>query len=110
MAIAEKFMIQILQYYGRYRGFRDRFGGLPSWARGVLFVVAIPGIMMLLLSLLAFAVSLLALLILTVPVYRLLAGLTGSTRGRSPDDFVPQQPVTVVQDAPRRHVDVKIVE
>ena len=104
-------MIQILQYYGRYRGFRDRFGGLPSWARGVLFVFAIPGIVLLLLSLLAFAVSLLALLILTVPVYRLLAGLTGSVRDDSPDDdFVPQQPVTVVQDAPRRHVDVKIIE
>lgn len=103
-------MIQILQYYGRYRGFRDRFGGLPSWARLVLFVFAIPGIVMLLLSLLAFAVSLLALLILTVPVYRILVGLTGSTRERSPDEFVPQQPVTVVQDAPRRHVDVKIID
>ncbi|MCC7351630.1 MAG: hypothetical protein IT446_13790 [Phycisphaerales bacterium] len=103
-------MIQILQYYGRYRGFRDRFGGLPSWARVVLFIFAVPGIVMLLLSLLAFAVSLLALLILTVPVYRLLAGLSGSARDESPDDFVPQQPVTVVQDAPRRHVDVKIIE
>lgn len=103
-------MIQILQYYGRYRGFRDRFGGLPSWARLVLFIFAVPGIVLLLLSIVALAVSLLALLILTVPVYRLLAGLTGSTRDRSPDDFEPPQPVTVVQDAPRRHVEVKIIE
>lgn len=103
-------MIQILQYYGRYRGFRDRFGGLPSWARGVLFIFAVPGIVLLLLSIVALAVSLLALLILTVPVYRLLAGLTGSPRDRSPDDFAPQQPVTVVQETPRRHVDVKIIE
>ncbi len=103
-------MIQILQYYGRYRGFRDRFGGLPSWARGVLFVFAIPGIVLLLLSILAFAVSLLALLILTVPVYRLLAGLTGSARDRSPDDSMPQQPATVVSESPRRHVEVKIIE
>jgi len=103
-------MIQILQYYGRYRGFRDRFGGLPSWARGVLFVFAIPGIVLLLLSIVALAVSLLALLILTMPVYRLLAGLTGSARGGSPDEAMPQQPVSVVPESPRRHVEVKIID
>ena len=51
---------------------RGRIGGLPAWARRWSSLAALPGIVLVALSILAFLVSLLALLLLTVPVYRLL--------------------------------------
>jgi hypothetical protein len=66
-----------------------------------LLIAAIPGIVLIGLSILALLVSLLALLILTVPVYRLLGAIMPGPERREvePSPF-----------APRRHVDVKIVE
>lgn len=49
---------------------------LPAWARVILMIVALPGILAVALSVLAFLVSLLTLLVLTVPVYRLLSAMT----------------------------------
>ena len=73
---------------------------------GTPVVAAAPGIVLAGLSILAFVVSLLALLVLTAPVYRLVRAISGSperiTRrndGADPSVFVG-----------RRHVDVKIVE
>ena len=113
-------MIQFVNYYGRFQGVRGRVTGLPFLARLLLVILALPGLILLGLSIVAFVVSLLALLLLTVPVYRLLSAL-----------FLPQvQPQQGAwdagpfgaQDGPefmspvspgptgRRHVEVKIVE
>ncbi|MGB7159006.1 MAG: hypothetical protein WBD40_13130 [Tepidisphaeraceae bacterium] len=113
-------MIQFVNYYGRFQGMRGRVTTLPFIARLILVIVALPGLILLGLSIVAFVVSLLALLLLTVPVYRLLSAL-----------FLPQvqpqqgawvEPVLSAVEGPefvspvspgptgRRHVEVKIVE
>ena len=96
-------MLRFLHYFGRYQSFRTTFSGLPSWARLIVFIFALPGLLAALLSILALGVSILALLLLTSPVYRLLAWLTGSGAPR-------MEPVEVEEPPTRRHVDVKIVE
>ena len=107
-------MIRIVNYYGRFQGVKGRVTTLPFLARLILVIFALPGLILLGLSVVAFVVSLFALLLLTVPVYRLLSAL-----------FLPQaQPQQGAWDAPegpefvspvspspgRRHVEVKIVE
>ncbi|HSZ54458.1 MAG TPA: hypothetical protein VK797_02275 [Tepidisphaeraceae bacterium] len=95
----------MFEYYGKIQGVRGNLMGLPAWARGVLFVVSLPGIVLLALSIAAVICSLAALLLVTVPVYSLLRMVTqpmqrGSARGE-----------TMAMESPgRRHVDVKIVE
>jgi hypothetical protein len=69
-------MIEFTHYAGRFNTFRGQLTGLPEWARVVVGICAIPGIVLAGLSLLGFLVSILALLILTVPVYLLLKRLT----------------------------------
>ena len=124
-------MFQLLEYYGRWQGFKGKASQLPSWARFVLLIVAIPGIALIALSILAFLVSLLALLLLTVPLYRLLCGVCGvktdfaapsgqSGFGPLPEgmDVVVEQAETMVVETPvegqvkppRRQIEVKIVE
>ena len=95
----------MFEYYGKIQGVRGNLMGLPAWARGVLFVVALPGIVLLALSIAAVICSLAALLLVTVPVYSLLRMVTqplqrGSVTGQT----------MVVESPGRRHVDVKIVE
>ena len=70
-------MERLWRYYSSYQSVRGRMGGLPAWARTVLLIAALPGIAAIALSILAFVVSLLALLLLTVPLYQLLRALTG---------------------------------
>lgn len=70
-------MFRVLQYYGRYQSARGALGGLPAWARWLVFLAAIPGIILLLLSAFAFFVSLFVLLLLAVPVYRLASWVSG---------------------------------
>jgi hypothetical protein len=130
-------VLRLLHYYSKYQSARGAFGGLPGWARVILLVAALPGLALALLSILAFGVSLLALLLLVVPVYRLLRALVGSERepvatvGTAPlgqVDFVePAEPVAPSTDAsvkttvsepaveltpapPRRQIEVRIVE
>jgi hypothetical protein len=69
-------MIEFTQYAGQFNSFRGRIVGLPQWARLIVAIFAIPGTILLALSILAFLVSILALLVLTVPVYVLLKRLT----------------------------------
>jgi uncharacterized protein (DUF58 family) len=98
-------MSRFVHYYGQFETARGRWGRLAPWARSLVMLAALPGIALVLLSLLAFLVSILALLLLTVPVYRVLAALTLS-RVQNGDE--PEQQVTV--SSGRRHIDVKIVE
>ena len=131
-------MFRLLQYYGQWQGFRGRMTQLPAWARLLLTLAALPGIVLIALSILAFLVSLLALLLLTVPLYRFLTALCGvkpgevvpaGTGGFGPlpdgmeavidqaDETPPSSPEVSVVDQQeseprraRRQIDVKIVE
>ena len=103
-------MVRVVEYYNRVLGVRGRLTGLPAWARLMLFVAALPGIALIALSILAFLVSLAALLLLTVPLYRLLQALTGTgaRTGR-----VEREGITVVDDVdagPRKRVEATVVE
>ena len=129
-------MFRLLQYYGQWQGFRGRVTQLPAWARLLLTLAAIPGIVLIALSILAFLVSLLALLLLTVPLYRVLTALCGVRPGvvmpAGTSEFAPvpegmepvidqagaAPPLVTVVEAPasgeprpaRRQIEVKIVE
>jgi hypothetical protein len=74
-------MFRLLNYYAQWQGFRGRMTQLPSWARLLITFAALPGIVLIALSILAFLVSLLALLLLTVPLYRFLTALCGVKPG-----------------------------
>jgi hypothetical protein len=74
-------MFRLLNYYGQWQGFRGRMTQLPAWARLLITLAALPGIVLIALSILAFLVSLLALLLLTVPLYRFLTALCGVKPG-----------------------------
>ena len=64
-------MLQYTRYFGQFQDLRGSLGGLPPWARTIVGIAAIPGLVLLGLSILAIIVSLLALLLLTLPVYSL---------------------------------------
>ena len=74
-------MFQLLEYYGRWQGFKGRVHQLPAWARLLLGLAALPGVVLICLSLLVFLVSLSALLLLTVPLYRFLTAVCGIRPG-----------------------------
>ena len=99
-------MFQYTRYYGQFQDLRGSLGGLPPWARSIVGIFAIPGIILILLSILAFVVSLSALLLLTVPVYSLLRNLTGGSSGVTPQpqdvsgSGVKRVEATVVNDRP----------
>jgi len=85
-------MFRVVEYTNRFQGVRTNFGGLPSWARGVVFLAALPGLVLIALSILAVLVSLLALLLLAVPTCRAMQALTGRRPdGLSPGDVVVEQ-------------------
>jgi hypothetical protein len=71
-------MVRVDEYFSRFQVASGRLTGLPPWARFLLLVASLPGVVLVALSVLAFLVSLLALLLLTVPLYRLLKLITGS--------------------------------
>ncbi len=101
-------MLKLLHYYGRFQGLRGNVGGLPGWAKLILLVAATPGIVLMGLSILVFLVSLLALLLLTVPVYRVLTFLMGG--GQAGYSEPPVGMADVSPSPGRRHIDVTIVE
>ncbi len=101
-------MTRFVNYYGQFQGFRGQFGGLPPWARTIVGIAAIPGVVLLALSLLAVLVSILALLLLTVPAYRLLSAVTSGGSVRSPE--ARQEPEPYMPSSGRRHVDVKVID
>jgi hypothetical protein len=102
-------MLQYIHYFGRVQSFRGRMRQLPTWARTIIGILAVPGAIFLALSLIAVAVSILVLLLLTVPVYRMLSAVllgrpvSPETEQLSEQEYVPPNPN-------RRHVEVKIIE
>lgn len=109
-------MQQFFQYCGKFNSYRRQFGGLPSWGQAVVGVAAVPGAVLILLSLLALGVSILALFLLTAPVYRLLQVVTGSGRGRDEVSGAAASPVGPEffgggePPAGRKRVDVRVVD
>ncbi len=112
-------MIRVFEYFGRAPQFRGTLIGLPAWARAILLVAALPGLIALSLSFAAVLVSLFALLLLTVPTYRLLSAVTGGRQSKNggvtvSDLLEPSRDPGYTQAVDplsgRRHVDVKIVE
>lgn len=103
-------MLQFLQYYGKFQSVRGNLVGLPVWARAMVLLFALPGIVLLVLSVLAFFVSLATLLLLTVPVYRAMQALNGLGRGRTDEEVAFNVSDVVAGHSPRRQVDVRIVE
>jgi hypothetical protein len=113
-------MLQFIRYYGKYQDLRGSFGGLPGWAKGIVTLAAIPGVILALLSLLALLVSILALLLLTVPVYRLMVLISGRSESEpgptvtvtssSPVEDIIDAEVVQSVEKPRRQIDVRIVE
>jgi hypothetical protein len=69
-------MIEFTQYASRVQNLGGLFTRLPSWARFIVGIFAIPGLVLAALSLLGFLVSILALLILALPVYVMLKRIT----------------------------------
>jgi hypothetical protein len=100
-------MFQYVQYLNQAQGLRSSFGTLPSWARLIVFVAAVPGIAIAALSILLFIVSMIALLLLTVPAYRLLQFVCLSRPTGA------EVTVESGQDVPspgRRQIDAKVIE
>lgn len=85
-------MIRVTEYYGRFNDVRGQFTGLPQWGRVLVGIAAIPGLLLMLLSIFVFAVSLLALLLLSAPVYAALKSLTGRGGSRVATSSSPPQP------------------
>lgn len=101
-------MFQYVRYFNQAQGVRSRFGSLPGWARLLVMLAALPGIVLAILSLLALLVSILALLLLTVPVYRVLQTLC--IRPGQDDDVTVNVVVDPTDSPGRRQVDVKVIE
>jgi len=88
---------------------------MPTAARAVVVFFSLPGILLAILSLLLLAVSMLALLVLTVPVYRLFTRPSGG--GREAGESVAAAPFSVTFGDPAevaspgtRRVDSTVVE
>ncbi len=94
-------MFQYTQYFGRFQEVRGGIGGLPQWARFIVGIAAVPGLILAGLSILAFLVSLAALLLLTVPVYSVLRSITAGAVRTVPDE--PLSPGT-------KRVEVTVVD
>jgi len=112
-------MVDFYQFDSRWKRVRGGWGTLPSPTRAIVGIFALPGILLAILSLILFAVSMLALLVLTVPVYRLLTRLTSGGRGtgESVSPSAVASPFSVVFGAPTevpssgtRRVDSTVVE
>jgi uncharacterized membrane protein len=73
-------MERFTQYYGRFQGVRGNLTTLSPLGRLLIGIAAVPGVIILALSIVLFIVSLFALLLLTVPVYRIVRGVQGVFR------------------------------
>ena len=94
------------QYINTFGSARTGFAALPPGARLVVGLAAIPGLVLLLLSVLMIVVSIIALLLLTVPVYRLMKLVSFSGSMSQQEDVSVEMPPS----PGRRQVDAKVIE
>jgi hypothetical protein len=99
-------MSRVVRYYARFRDVQGDLNGLPAWARGIFIVIALPGIILVGLSIVALVVSVAALLFLAVPAYAFLRSVTGANRMRESGLMAGADPWR--NEA--KHVDVKVRE
>jgi hypothetical protein len=100
-------MFHYVRYVDQAQGLRSSFGQLPSWARFLVMLAAVPGIALGLLSIMGLVVSIIALLLLTVPVYRLMRLVCFS---RPSEQDVTVTTMHDVVSPGRRQVDAKVIE
>lgn len=107
-------MLQFIQYYGKYQSLRGNLGTMPAWGRFVVAIFALPGLVILLAAMLAFVIGLGVLMLLTIPVYRAVRAVASigqrPAAGRDDGFVVTEAADVVINPAPRRQIDVKIVE
>ena len=104
-------MFRVVEYSTRFQDARTRLTGLPSWARGVVLLAAMPGLLLVSLSILAFLVSIAALLLLAVPAYRLIQLITGAGRpGAVSSDGVIVEQGRVYDSPGRKRVEATIID
>jgi hypothetical protein len=108
-------MFKLLHYFGQFQAMRGQLIRLPVFARVLIFIAALPGVLLISLSLLALLVSILALLLLTVPLYRVLKVLVGQSAPQEPPaaampDIFGLNPEPDMPSPGRRKVDVTIIE
>jgi hypothetical protein len=83
--------------------------GLPAWGRFIVLVLALPGIFLIGLSLLALAASIATLLLLTVPAYALLRRLADWLRGTRRAEESRDLPGVPIS-RPARRVEATVIE
>lgn len=98
-------MVRLFEYHGRFQGVRGNVLALPLWARFLLTLVALPGLVLVGLSILAFLVSLLALLLTALPAWWLLAAVAGRPTA-GPQERTDEPGETTG----RRRVDSSVIE
>ena len=108
-------MHKVFRYYSRYQTLRGSVSNLPQWGKSIVFLFALPGLILLIASVALFValllVSILALLLLTAPVYRVLRLFAPKQAGARVVEAPPQEEVFVdATRGPRRQVEVKIIE
>ncbi len=74
-------MFPYTQYTTRFQTFRTSATALPGWGKFLIMLAAIPGGILLALSIVAVLVSISVLLLLTVPAYKLVRLLQGRPAG-----------------------------
>jgi len=99
----------VFDYYGRFQSARGRFTGLPSWARSVVFIVALPGILLVALSILLLLVSILALLLLAAPTYLVLRSLVSGAAPEQHGEIVVESAGMPVETG-RKRVEATVVD
>ena len=104
-------MSRVVEYTTRFQGVRSSLVGLPSWARGVVLLAALPGLALVSLSILAFLVSIAALLLLAVPAYRLMRWITGAGRsGEGPAGGVVVEQGGFYDSPGRKRVEATVID
>ena len=98
-------MSRFQAYIGRFDGVRGGVNSLPGWARSVVFVAAIPGLILAALSIALLLISILALLLLAAPVYSLLKQVT-----RTAPDQVETIGTFGEQQNERRQASARVIE
>ena len=97
--------MRFTQYYGQFQGLRGNIGGVPPWARSILILAAIPGLVVVLAGALLLVAGVLLILLLTLPAYRAMRLFSG----RSPTSE-PISPAGVDLDSPAESPGRKAVE
>lgn len=92
---------------------RQRASRFPKWGTPVLFLAALPGLLIALLSIALLAASLLALLLLTVPAFKLIVWLSSLGGGGVQREEQPEAQVEFEARLPSpgsKPVEVRVVD